>query len=269
MHRSQHTTHFGFETVEAEEKTRRVRGVFNSVASNYDRMNDVMSLGLHRLWKRDFVSGLRLRAGQQVLDVAGGTGDIAFLMRQSAEVAISLCDINHEMLKVGRQRSIKPSSFRTLRPHRRNLDPSPASGLALDDALTWVTGNAECLPFPSHHFDCVTIAFGIRNVTDIPAALREMFRVLKVGGQFACLEFSDVQNDVLKPLYDAYSFSLIPRFGEWVAGDKASYQYLVESIRQFPNQVRFAQMLREAGFEQVSYRNLTGGVVAIHKGWKL
>lgn len=242
-----HTTHFGFETVEPEEKTRRVRGVFDSVASHYDVMNDVMSLGLHRLWKRDFTSNLRLRDGHKVLDLAGGTGDISFLMRKRAHCEISVCDINHEMLKVGQQRA-KTKGY---------------------EELEWITGNAESLPFPDNHFDVCTIAFGIRNVTDIPKALREIHRVLKTGGQFACLEFSEVKSAALKPIYERYSFDLIPQFGEWIAKDKESYRYLVESIRKFPNQLRFKEMMREAGFENVSHRNLTGGVVAIHKGWKI
>lgn len=258
-------THFGFETIPQGEKTQRVRGVFNSVASSYDIMNDVMSLGAHRLWKRDFVSGLGLRDGQRVLDVAGGTGDIAFLMRRRADVNVTVCDINHEMLKVGMKRANTSSS-----PRRRGSSLSTLdSRFRGNDSLSWVTGNAECLPLPSNHFDAVTIAFGIRNVTDIPAALREMRRVLKIGGRFACLEFSEVKSDALKPIYDKYSFDLIPRFGEWIAKDKASYQYLVESIRRFPNQKRFKQMIADAGFEQVTHRNLTGGVVAIHQGWKL
>jgi demethylmenaquinone methyltransferase/2-methoxy-6-polyprenyl-1,4-benzoquinol methylase len=261
------STHFGFETVEPQEKTRRVRGVFNSVAGNYDIMNDVMSLGAHRLWKRDYVAGLHLRDGQRVLDLAGGTGDIAFLMRKRAQLDVTVCDINEEMLRVGRERSQKPS-FRTSAA-RRNLDPSSASGLARDDGLSWVTGNAETLPLPSNYFDHCTIAFGIRNVTDIPKALREIHRVLKPGGQFACLEFSEVKSAALKPMYERYSFDLIPQFGGWIAKDKASYQYLVESIRQFPNQLKFKQMIADAGFEQVSHRNVSGGIVAIHRGWKI
>lgn len=240
-------THFGFETVSPTEKTRRVRGVFDSVASRYDLMNDVMSLGAHRLWKREFVERLALRDGQHILDLAGGTGDIAFLMHQKAAIDLHVCDINAEMLLQGRERA-----------QDRGIH-----------ALQWICGNAESLPFAARDFHGCTMAFGIRNVTDIPAALSDIYRVLKPGGFFACLEFSEVKHSVLKPLYERYSFDLIPRFGEWVAGDRESYQYLVESIRQFPNQARFKRMIEAAGFEQVTYRNFSGGIVAMHVGWKL
>lgn len=242
-------THFGFKTIDVQDKTARVRGVFDSVASRYDLMNDVMSLGTHRLWKREFLTSLNLRDGQQVLDLAGGTGDIAFLMSRRAELCVSICDINESMLTVGRERAKQEA------PHA--------------DSFDWVTGNAESLPFPDHSFDRVSIAFGIRNVTDIPAALAEIYRVLKPGGLFACLEFSEVKHALLKPIYDRYSFDIIPRFGEWIAQDRESYEYLVESIRRFPNQLQYKRMMQQAGLAQCSYRNLSGGIVAIHKGWKI
>lgn len=241
------TTHFGFQTISTEEKAAKVRGVFDSVASRYDIMNDVMSLGMHRLWKRDFVGSLGLRSGMNVLDLAGGTGDIAFLMQRAADVTITVCDINENMLREGRNRAID----------RNITEPE------------WLCGNAESLPFASASFDRCTIAFGIRNVTDIPAALKEIYRVLKPGGRFACLEFSQPTVPALQPIYERYSFDLIPKFGDWIAKDRESYQYLVESIRRFPNQKRFASMIEEAGFSQVKHRNLTGGVVAIHSGWKI
>lgn len=246
MAQAQHT-HFGNETVTREEKTRRVRGVFDSVASRYDVMNDVMSGGLHRLWKRSFISSLPIQPRHHILDLAGGTGDIAFGMRERFGCHVTICDINSEMLKEGQKRATN-----------RNL-------MMFD----WLCGNAESLPLPSNHFDGVTIAFGIRNVTDIPAALSEARRVLKPGGFFACLEFSHVNHPVLAKAYEEYSHRLIPRMGELIAKDRDSYQYLVESIRKFPPQQEFASMIRHAGFQQVSFRNMTQGVVAIHKGWKI
>lgn len=241
-------THFGFEQVNWNEKTHRVRGVFDSVASRYDIMNDVMSGGMHRVWKARYVAQLSVRAGQKVLDLAGGTGDIAQRIRQHCPQAdITICDINEAMLNQGVDRLFDQGI--------RELD--------------WVCGNAESLPFSTGYFDACTMAFGIRNVTDIPAALREIYRTLKIGGRFFCLEFSTVKNPLLKPVYDAYSFRLIPKMGQWIAGDPASYQYLAESIRQFPDQETFSAMLCDAGFEQVRYQNLSGGIVAIHSGWKL
>tara|TARA_B100001123_G_scaffold401841_1_gene488940 strand:+ start:3599 stop:4324 length:726 start_codon:yes stop_codon:yes gene_type:complete len=238
-------THFGFETIDSEQKTGRVRAVFDSVASRYDVMNDVMSAGMHRLWKDRFVGSLKLRDGLQILDLAGGTGDIAQRMRQRAEVDVTLCDINLEMLKAGRGRAQQIAGAQ------------------------WVCGNGETLPFPTASFDRVTIAFGIRNVTDIPACLAECKRVLKPGGLFACLEFSHLPNASLQQLYDMYSFAFIPRMGQLIANDRESYQYLVESIRRFPDQEHFADMLRDAGLERVTYRNLSGGIVAMHQGWRL
>lgn len=240
-------THFGYQNVAWDEKASRVRSVFDSVASNYDVMNDVMSGGMHRLWKAQMVRDLRLQDGMRILDLAGGTGDIAFRMRKGAQLGITVCDINASMLEHGRNRAFDKGF----------------------SDLEWVCGNAECLPLPSRQFDVCTIAFGIRNVTDIPKALKDIHRTLKPGGRFVCLEFSYVTNPALKPIYDTYSFSCIPRFGEWIAKDRDSYQYLVESIRRFPKQEAFAKMMKEAGFEQVSYRNLTGGVVAIHSGWRI
>lgn len=240
-------THFGFEQVDWHEKTQRVRGVFDSVASRYDLMNDVMSAGLHRHWKARFVAALGTQPGKQILDLAGGTGDIAArIAKQHPHSQLTLCDINEQMLRQGQDRMIDQG--------RHGFD--------------WICGNAEQLPFASDHFDHCTMAFGIRNVTDIPAALREIHRVLKPSGCFYCLEFSTVENPLLKPIYDVYSFSILPRMGEWIAHDRASYQYLAESIRQFPDQERFAAMLREAGFDNVHYQSLSGGIVAIHSGSK-
>ena len=242
------TTHFGFKSVPEEEKSSLVRGVFDSVASRYDLMNDLMSAGLHRLWKNDMVGWLAPRDGMHILDVAGGTGDIAFRMLARAKCHVTVCDINQHMLEEGRNRAI---------------DHNILTG------IDWVCGNAEALPLPDNHVDAYTIAFGIRNVTHIDTALKEAFRVLKPGGRFMCLEFSHIPNDLLQKLYDAYSFNVIPRIGHVVTGDADSYQYLVESIRQFPKQDVFADMIRAAGFGNVQYRNLTRGVVAIHSGRKL
>jgi len=242
------TTHFGFRTVPEEEKSSLVRGVFDSVASRYDLMNDLMSAGLHRRWKNEMVSWLHPKDGMRVLDVAGGTGDIAFRMLGRAACRVTVCDINQHMLEEGRNRAID-----------RNL---------LDD-VDWVCGNAESLPLPDTDFDAYTIAFGIRNVTHIDLALKEAYRVLKPGGRFLCLEFSHVQHGWLQKCYDAYSFHTIPRIGGWVTGSGDPYRYLVESIRQFPKQEIFAGMIRAAGFGNVQYRNLTQGVVAIHSGRRL
>lgn len=241
-------THFGFQTIDAEEKQQRVRGVFDSVASRYDLMNDFMSAGLHRLWKREMVAALAPRAGQRILDVAGGTGDIAFRIRKAADAHVTICDINEAMLNEGKNRAIDAN---------------------MREGLEWVVGNAESLPFPDAHFDAYTIAFGIRNVTHIEQALAEAHRVLKIGGRFLCLEFSHVPNEMLAKMYDLYSFNVIPWVGERITQDRAAYQYLVESIRRFPDQERFAKMIKNAGFGNVTYRNMTGGVVALHSGRKL
>ena len=248
-------TTFGFKDVREDERQGLVNTVFASVAERYDLMNDLMSGGMHRLWKSDFLAWLAPpRAGStrdmRLLDVAGGTGDVAmsFARMTGPESTAVICDISPEMLEVG----------------RRKVD---AAGLS--ERITCVEGNAEELPFPDRSFDAYTIAFGIRNVTHIDVALKEAHRVLKVGGRFLCLEFSHVEMPVLDRLYDLHSFEVIPRLGDAIAGDRDSYQYLVESIRKFPRQDRFAEMIRQAGFERVSYRNLSGGIAAIHSGWKL
>ena len=241
-------THFGFKTVAEDEKASLVRGVFDSVASRYDIMNDFMSGGMHRLWKNEMVAWLSPRSGWKVLDVAGGTGDIAFRIKKRAQCEVTVCDINAQMLEEGRARAI---------------DHNVLAG------IEWVCGDAENLPFESGSRDAYTIAFGIRNVTHIDRALSEAFRVLKPGGRFLCLEFSHMPNETMQKMYDAYSFNVIPKLGQMVAGDAAPYQYLVESIRKFPKQEEFASMIRAAGFENVQYRNFTGGVVALHSGRKL
>ena len=241
------TTHFGYREVPVEEKTGLVHEVFESVAGKYDLMNDLMSLGVHRLWKRDFVANSGVRLGHQVLDLAGGTGDIAALLceRVGKSGRVVLSDINEAMLEVGRQR----------------LEDRGITG-----NISYSLANAEKLPFGDGEFDVVTIAFGLRNVTDKDAALREMFRVLRPGGKALILEFSQVQPELLKKMYDSYSFGILPVLGKLVAGDEDSYRYLAESIRQHPPQEELAEMMRSAGFEEVRFRNLTGGVVAVHSG---
>ncbi len=241
------TTHFGFKTVEEKEKAGLVRGVFDSVASRYDVMNDLMSAGLHRLWKNELVSMILPQDGDKILDVAGGTGDIAFRIKEKANCHITVCDINHNMLREGKGRA-----------YDKNI---------LHD-IDWVCGNAESLPLPDASMDAYTIAFGIRNVTHIDKALAEAHRVLKTGGRFFCLEFSHLPNAPLQKLYDFYSFTAIPQIGKLVTGDKDSYQYLVESIRKFPKQEDFADMIQAAGFADVTYKNLSQGIVAIHSGRK-
>ena len=243
------TTHFGNQTVDEADKAGMVHGVFSRVASKYDLMNDLMSGGVHRLWKDAMMDWLAPRPGQSLLDVAGGTGDVAFrfLKRAPGSVATVL-DMTDSMLVAGRQR---------------------AEAERQADRLSWVVGDAMALPFADRSFDTYTISFGIRNVTRIGDALAEAFRVLKPGGRLMVLEFSHIPNDLMQRVYDLYSFNVIPALGQLVAGDRASYQYLVESIRQFPDQEVFAQMIRAAGFGQVSYRNLTMGVAALHSGWKL
>jgi len=237
---------FGDELVSPEEKTRRVGGVFSSVASNYDLMNDLMSGGMHRLWKNRFVAKVKPRAGEHILDMAGGTGDIAFrLAAKGAKVIVS--DINPDMLAVGMERARK-------------------QGIG---GLVWQVENAETLSFADSSFDAYTIAFGIRNVTDIPAALREAHRVLKRGGRFYVLEFSTSEWPGFGELYDRYSEHLIPRIGKAVAKDEESYRYLVESIRRFPRMDAFRKMIEQAGFRSTSVEPILGGLVAIHGGWKI
>jgi demethylmenaquinone methyltransferase/2-methoxy-6-polyprenyl-1,4-benzoquinol methylase len=237
---------FGDELVSPEEKTRRVGGVFTSVAGNYDLMNDLMSGGMHRLWKNRFVAKVKPRPGEQILDMAGGTGDIAFRMAaKGAKVTVS--DINPDMLAVGKERA-----------RRQGID-----------GLKWKVENAEKLTFADASFDAYTIAFGIRNVTDIPAALREAHRVLKRGGRFYVLEFSTSEWPGFGQLYDRYSEHLIPRIGKAVAKDEESYRYLVESIRRFPKMDAFRAMIEQAGFRSTSVEPILGGLVAIHGGWKI
>ena len=241
---------FGTEAVSPTEKTRKVIGVFDSVASSYDVMNDFMSGGLHRLWKDHLIRKIRPRSTQSFLDVAGGTGDIAFRIRKKAGkgTKITLCDLNAEMLAVGRDRAID-------------------KGMGHD--FDWITGNAEALPLPDNSVDVYTIAFGLRNVTHIDTALTEALRVLKPGGRFYCLEFSQVHEPTLRRLYDAYSYKIIPKLGEIVAKDRDSYQYLVDSIRKFPDQKTLIKRMETAGFSRCRFENLTFGVVAIHEGVKI
>lgn len=244
------TTHFGYEQVETREKARRVADVFSSVASEYDLMNDVMSFGVHRLWKRQAVHLCAIRKNFHVLDLAGGTGDIANLIQKKLgdDGRVTLCDINAEMLKEGRNRFIDKGLFK---------------------GIDYVQGNAEALPFEDNSFDCMTIAFGLRNVTDKDAALRSMYNKLKYGSQLIILEFSKIVIPVFDKIYDEYSFKLIPMFGKAVADDEASYQYLVESIRMHPDQKTLSNMMEKAGFEKVQHHNLSGGIVAIHRGYKI
>jgi demethylmenaquinone methyltransferase / 2-methoxy-6-polyprenyl-1,4-benzoquinol methylase len=243
---------FGYESVPLQDKQAMVDDVFSSVARRYDLMNDLMSGGMHRVWKGALVTALNPpKRGRpwRLLDVAGGTGDIAFRVadRSDGHADITVSDINEAMLAIGRERAEK-------------------LGFA---NIAFVQGNAEALPFEDARFDACSIAFGIRNVPRIDAALAEAFRVLKIGGRFLCLEFSAVDTPMLDRLYDAYSFRVIPQIGRAVVGDVESYRYLVESIRTFPNQERFAAMIRAAGFQRVTYRNLSGGIAALHSGWKL
>jgi demethylmenaquinone methyltransferase/2-methoxy-6-polyprenyl-1,4-benzoquinol methylase len=247
---SEHKVDFGYEQVARADKAERVRSVFASVAPKYDVMNDLMSLGAHRLWKRFALSLTGLRAGQHALDVAGGTGDLAAgLLRQVGKTGrVVLSDVNEKMLERGRDRLLD-------------------SGFAGN--VEYVLADAERLPFGSDSFDCVTIGFGLRNVTDKAAALESMHRVLKPGGQLLVLEFSKPLAPFLKPLYDAYSFQILPKLGRMVAGDAASYRYLAESIRMHPDQETLLGMLRDAGFAEVRYHNLAGGIVAVHRGYKI
>ena len=275
-------THFGFEDVSISEKEGRVREVFESVAESYDVMNDLMSGGLHRYWKDELLAmtgvegmarAIRRRqfsksgtkSGFSILDVAGGTGDVSFRFLEAAgcqerakssgedEVTITVCDINSEMLRVGEQRA----------KERYGMDVLHSS-----KALQFIQGNAQSLPFQDNQYDIYTIAFGLRNVTDVDMALRDAYRVLKPGGRYLCLEFSHVTNPAFRTLYDTFSFHAIPTMGELVANDRASYQYLVESIRKFSNQDELQRRIEDAGFIGCKYTNMTGGIVAIHEGWK-
>lgn len=241
---------FGETQIKAEDKTGLVHGVFDNVASRYDVMNDFMSGGLHRLWKDRFVRMIRPRAGLAYLDVAGGTGDIAFRLRKKAgpEAKITICDLTHHMVQIGRDRAINKGWL---------------------GGFEWVCGNAENLPIADQSQDVYTIAFGLRNVTRIDNALEEACRVLKPGGRFYCLEFSAVREPFLRQLYDLYSFKAIPKIGEIIAKDHDSYQYLVESIRKFPTQKNLASRMTAAGFHRVKYTNLSAGIVAIHQGLRL
>ncbi|MBL0319997.1 MAG: bifunctional demethylmenaquinone methyltransferase/2-methoxy-6-polyprenyl-1,4-benzoquinol methylase UbiE [Alphaproteobacteria bacterium] len=246
---SQETTDFGFKTIPLTEKISAVKSVFNRVAPKYDLMNNVMSMGVHHLWKHEFLNMLNPRENSRLLDVAGGTADISLrFLRKTQTGHATVSDINASMLSEG---------------HDRLVDAN------MIGRFECVTANAEQLPFPDNHFDYYTISFGIRNVTDRLKALKEAYRVLKPGGRFLCLEFSPTPNSLVKIPYDFYSFKVIPQLGEWIAGDRDSYQYLVESIRMFPSPQHFANLIQEASFKQVQFRSLTGGIVAIHSGWKV
>ncbi|MDO5704770.1 MAG: bifunctional demethylmenaquinone methyltransferase/2-methoxy-6-polyprenyl-1,4-benzoquinol methylase UbiE [Paracoccus sp. (in: a-proteobacteria)] len=243
------TTHFGFQTVDEDAKAGMVHGVFSRVASKYDVMNDLMSVGIHRVWKTAMMDWLTPRNGQRLLDVAGGTGDIAFRFLERAPGArVTVCDLTESMLAEGRNR---------------------AETARVGSCLDWVAGDAMALPFADNSFDRYTISFGIRNVTRIPDALAEAYRVLKPGGRLMVLEFSQIPVPALQWAYDRYSFNVIPAMGQVVAGDRDSYQYLVESIRRFPDQNTFADMISDAGFGRVQFRNLSMGIAALHSGWKL
>lgn len=242
-------THFGFQTVPESQKAGRVQGVFNSVASKYDIMNDVMSVGIHRIWKDAMMDWLAPRPGQKLLDVAGGTGDISFrFLKRAGYGDATVLDLTEPMLVEGRKR---------------------AEADAMANQLTWVVGDAMALPFEDNTFDVYTISFGIRNVTRPLDALKEAYRVLRPGGRLMVLEFSQIPNPTMQWAYDQYSFNVIPQMGKIIANDRDSYQYLVESIRRFPDQNTFLSMIREAGFGNAKYRNLTLGIAALHSGWKL
>ena len=246
---SEKTTHFGFQDVPESEKAGRVRGVFGSVASKYDVMNDAMSLGIHRVWKDAMMDWLAPRAGQRLLDVAGGTGDIAFrFLKRAGHGHATVLDLTEPMLVEGRKR---------------------AEAEAMAQSLDWVVGDAMALPFAENSFDVYTISFGLRNVTRPEEALSEAYRVLRPGGRLMVLEFSQIPNNLMQKVYDLYSFNIIPRLGQAIANDRDSYQYLVESIRRFPDQDTFLDMLRDAGFGNAKYRNLSMGIAALHSGWKI
>ncbi len=245
----QKTTHFGFQTVNETEKAGMVHGVFTRVASKYDIMNDVMSVGIHRIWKDAMMDWLAPRQGTKLLDVAGGTGDVSFrYLKRAPGAHATVLDMTESMLVEGRQR---------------------AEADRMAEHLDWVVGDAMALPFPANSFDVYTISFGIRNVTRVQDALNEAYRVLRPGGRLMVLEFSQLPNDLMQKAYDLYSFNVIPVMGQIIAGDRDSYQYLVESIRKFPDQETFLGMIRQAGFQQAKYRNLSMGIAALHSGWKI
>lgn len=243
------TTHFGFRTVDQKDKVKMVAGVFHSVAGKYDLMNDLMSGGIHRLWKRFTIELSGVRSSNAVLDIAGGTGDLAakFSRIVGPEGKVVLADINDSMLQVGREK---------------------LTNQGIVGNIEYVQANAECLPFPDNSFDCITIAFGLRNVTDKDAALRSMLRVLKPGGRLLVLEFSKPKSELLSKVYDRYSFDVLPRMGQLITNDAESYRYLAESIRMHPDQDTLKGMMEEAGFTEVRYHNMTGGIVAVHRGVK-
>ena len=245
----QKTTHFGFTEVPEHEKAGRVQGVFGSVASKYDVMNDAMSMGIHRIWKDAMMDWLAPRPNTRLLDVAGGTGDISFrYLKRAGHAHATVCDLTEPMLVAGRQR---------------------AEADQMADSLDWVVGDAMALPFEDNTFDVYTISFGIRNVTRPQEALNEAYRVLKPGGRLMVLEFSQIPNELMQKVYDLYSFNIIPKMGQVIANDRDSYQYLVESIRKFPDQDTFLDMVRKAGFENAKYRNLSLGIACLHSGWKI
>ena len=247
--KKENTTHFGFQTILEKDKAEKVQGVFSSVASKYDVMNDFMSLGIHRFWKDAMMDWLAPRGGQLLLDVAGGTGDISFrFLKRARNAHATVLDLTEPMLAEGRKR---------------------AATAGISGQLDWVVGDAMALPFEDQTFDVYTISFGIRNVTNQKKALAEAYRILKPGGRIMVLEFSHIPNDLLQWCYDKYSFNVIPRLGQIIARDRSSYQYLVESIRKFPNQENFLNLVNEAGFENTKYRNLTMGVACLHSGWKI
>ena len=246
---AEQTTHFGFETVPEAEKAIKVQSVFNSVAGKYDIMNDVMSMGIHRIWKEAMMDWLAPRPGQKLLDVAGGTGDISFkFLNRAGSGHATVLDITENMLIAGRKRAAADKML---------------------NSIDWVVGDAMALPFADNSFDVYTISFGIRNVTRPQEALNEAFRVLRPGGRLMVLEFNQIPVPLVQKAYDIYSFNVIPRMGKLIANDRESYQYLVESIRNFPDQETFLSMVREAGFENTNYRNLSLGIAALHSGWKI
>jgi len=241
-------TYFGFETVSADDKAKMVKGVFDNVASQYDIMNDLMSLGIHRVWKSIFVDYLDPQPKTKLIDVGGGTGDIAFKFLKSGGEEVTVCDINYEMVNTGRDRAINKGIL---------------------TGIDWINGDAENLPISKNAFDAYTTAFCIRNVTNIENVLSEAHRVLKPGGHFLCLEFSPVVLPILKKIYDTYSFNVLPWLGRVIVDDERSYRYLAESIRRFPDQGKFATLIAKAGFKHVNYKSLSGGIVTIHSAWRI